>query len=504
MAFSECNIMIKKILIANRSEIACRIIKACKEMNIKTVAVHSDVDSDALHVKLADESVHLPGNKATETYLNQELLIQSALEINADAIHPGYGFLSENYEFNQKVRDAGLIFIGPHPKSVEILGSKLESRKLMIESNVPVTPGMTSNSDDIEDYLKSAEEIGYPVLIKASAGGGGKGMRVANNPDELRELVPAARRESISAFSSDKIYLEKYILEPRHIEFQVAGDKHGNYIHLYERECSIQRRHQKIIEETPSVALDESTRQKMALAAVNAIKSVKYDSVGTVEFLLDKDKNFYFLEVNTRIQVEHPITEETTGIDLIKLQINIASGKEIDIKQDDISQNGHSIECRVYAEDPDNNFMPSTGNVLFYKEATGPGIRTDSGIIKGAEIPVFYDPILAKIIVKAENREKAIEKMIYALKSTVILGVKTTIPFMKKVLENDNFAKGNTTTDFIQTNEIKVEHKFKELALAAANECSLNRYSKDETSVFRNTEHDVWSMIGKWEINQNK
>lgn len=493
--------MINKVLIANRSEIACRIIKACKEMNIKTVAVYSDIDSDSLHVQLADESYNLPGEKAGDTYLNQELIIKAAMETEAGAIHPGYGFLSENYEFNQKVRYAGLIFIGPHPKAVEILGSKLESRKLMIENNVPVTPGMTSDSENINDYLEKAEEIGYPVLIKASAGGGGKGMRIANDADELKEAVPAARRESISAFDSDKIYLEKYIVQPRHIEFQVAGDKKGNYLHFYERECSIQRRHQKIIEETPSTALDNETRQKMADAAVNAIKSVDYDSVGTVEFLLDKDNNFYFLEVNTRIQVEHPITEETTGIDLIKLQIEIADGQAIPYEQEEISQSGHSIECRVYAEDPENNFMPSSGKILFYKEAKAPGVRIDTGISQGNEVSVFYDPILAKIIVKAEDREMAISRMIYALRNTIILGVKTTIPYMIKVLENENFIKGNTTTDFIEKNNIITDYNNKKIALAAAESFENNKTEKN--NIDNPEKNDVWEMIGKWEILSN-
>jgi acetyl-CoA carboxylase biotin carboxylase subunit len=490
--------LIKRVLIANRSEIACRIIRSCKSLGIETVAVYSNIDSDALHKKLADYSVCIGGMTAKESYLDMDLIINAALECGADAIHPGYGFLSENPVFNQKVIDAGLIFIGPNPDSMSLLGSKTASRELMIKKNVPIVPGLKSNSADIDEYRKFAESIKYPVLIKAAAGGGGKGMRVVYSESELSESINAARRESLSAFGSDEIFMEKYIQKPRHIEFQVAGDKHGNYIHLFERECSLQRRHQKIIEEAPSTALNPEIREKMSQAAITAIKSAKYDNVGTVEFLLDEDGSFYFLEVNARIQVEHPITEEITGIDIVKLQIDIANGLPIELNQDKIKSNGWAIECRIYAEDAYNNFLPSSGKILFLKVPSGDGIRYDSGIENGSYVSVFYDPILAKLITYGSTREDARLKMINALKENIILGVKTSIPFMITLLESEEFIKGNTYTTFIDSNYSNL--------ISIDDSINLNYAASVATLTNKNSgkiDYNPWKSIGKWEILNN-
>ncbi|MFA7625565.1 MAG: acetyl-CoA carboxylase biotin carboxylase subunit [Candidatus Kapaibacterium sp.] len=487
--------MINKILIANRSEIACRVIKACKEMGITSVAVYSEIDADALHVKLADECFAIGGTAAKESYLDMDKIIKAALKSGADAIHPGYGFLSENPEFNEKVRNAGLIFIGPNPESMRLLGSKTKARDLMISNSVPVVPGVKSNTSDINEYSHFAEKIGYPVLIKSAAGGGGKGMRVVKSPNELADAIDSAKRESLSAFGSDEIFMEKYIQKPRHIEFQVVGDSHGNYIHLFERECSLQRRHQKIIEEAPSTALDEELRNKMGQAAIQAVKSAGYDNVGTVEFLLDEDGSFYFLEVNARIQVEHPVTEEITGIDLVQLQINIAAGEPIPFNQKDLSINGWSIECRIYAEDAFNDFMPSSGKILLHKAPIGEGVRFDSGIETGTNVSIFYDPILAKLIVNGDTREEATERMIDALKSTAVLGVKTSLPFMIGLLENEIFKNGDTYTGYIDKNYAElIKFDFEgNLPHALGVAAHINTSFEPENK-------DPWLNIGKWEL----
>lgn len=496
--------MFKKILIANRSEIACRVIRACKEMDIKTVAVFSEVDSKALHVQQADEAVCIGPAPANESYLNMEAIINAAKETACDAIHPGYGFLSENPVFNQKVRDAGLTFIGSKPEPMALLGSKVESRKTMIKAGVPVIPGMEGASLNIDDFKNAAKEMGFPVLIKASAGGGGKGMRVVYNKEKLEEAVNSAIRESKSAFGSDQVFLEKYIESPRHVEFQIAADQHGNVVHLFERECSIQRRHQKIIEEAPSPAMNPELQARMGEAATNVIKATNYDNVGTVEFLLDKNLNFYFLEVNTRIQVEHPVTEETTGVDLLKLQIGIAAGMELPFKQEDLKQTGNSIECRIYAEDSDNNFLPSSGKILFLNEPKGSGVRYDTGVYQGTEVSVFYDPILAKLIVRGKDREEARIRMIRALKENVILGVKTSTAFMIKALEHPEFIKGNTFTNFIETNLPDTKDDISEKIVQAASVAGA--YAKG-TKPFESIEYSnvqgiptPWQTIGDWEI----
>ncbi len=500
--------MIQKVLIANRSEIACRVIKACKELGIKTVAVYSEADKGALHVQLADESVFIGPSQPNQSYLSFDAIINAAKQTGADAIHPGYGFLAENSRFNQRVRDEGLIFIGPSPKPMELLGSKIISRQIMSSANVPLVPGMKSCTLEYSEFEKYAEQIGFPVLIKSSAGGGGKGMRIVHSKGELQTSFESAIRESKSAFGSEEVYLEKYIEAPRHIEFQVAADHFGNAVYLFERECSIQRRHQKIIEETPSTALTPELRQEMGEAAIRVITASGYDSVGTVEFLVDKDKNFYFLEVNARIQVEHPVTEMTTGVDLVKLQIHIANNLPLPFAQNDLKQTGHSIECRIYAEDADNNFMPSIGKILYLKEPTGPGIRYDSGIFEGAEVSVFYDPVLAKLITWGADRNEARMRMINALKQNVILGVKTSIAFMIKALENQNFIDGNTYTDFISKFDMNEDENIAEellnqaLAVATLYNSLNKKQNQSGTNSVKLT--SPWQEIGFWEIGAEK
>lgn len=492
--------MFSKILIANRGEIACRIIKACNEMGIKTVAIYSDVDSNALHTILADEAISIGGNSASESYLNIDKVINAALQSNADAIHPGYGFLSENHHFNEKVRESGLTFIGPDPEPMRLLGSKVESRIKMIEAGVPVVPGLKNASTNINEYITEANKIGYPVLIKASAGGGGKGMRVVWTENELEESINSAMREALSAFGDDTIFMEKYILEPRHIEIQVARDKFGNSVHLFERECSIQRRHQKVIEETPSMAIDDVIRHKMGDAAIKALDSVNYHTVATVEFLLDKDKNFYFLEVNTRIQVEHAITEMVTGIDLVKLQINLAFGNPIGLKQEDIKQNGHAIETRIYAENAENNFLPTGGKVLNINELSNPGIRIDTGIKIGDEISSYYDPIMSKIICFGSTREESIQKSIYALKNYNLLGVVTSIPFLLNILGHQDFRDAKTTTDFIVKRNDELL-KFNDHSIEAMSILDKLGISNNKQNIVNNTHlSSPWLEIGKWEI----
>ena len=495
--------MFKKILIANRSEIACRVIRACKELGIKTVAIYSEADENSLHSRIADEAVCVGAPPPLQSYLNMDAVIKAAKDTNCEAIHPGYGFLAENAIFNQKVRDAGLVFIGPNPEPMSLLGSKVASRITMIEAGVPVIPGMKGSSDNISDFEESAEKMGFPVIIKASAGGGGKGMRIVWKMDELKSSVEAAMREAKSAFGSDEVFLEKYIESPRHVEFQVAADNFGNACYLFERECSIQRRHQKIIEETPSPVMDPDLQKRMGETAVRVIKAANYNNIGTVEFLVDKDKNFYFLEVNARIQVEHPITEMTTGVDLVKLQLNIANNEKLPFNQNDLKQNGHSIECRIYAEDAENNFMPSSGKILFLKEPIGTGIRYDSGIYQGCTVPVFYDPVLAKLIVWGKDREEARNRMLIALKQNVILGVKTSIHFMMNVLQHPEFIAGNTFTNFIDQNMGSTKNDSDDLidiALIATEMKQSGKVKQNSIVNFSTGIPSPWLSVGKWEI----
>jgi acetyl-CoA carboxylase biotin carboxylase subunit len=442
--------MFDKVLVANRGEIAVRVLRTLREMGIASVAVYSDVDARALHVLSADEAVLLGEAEPAASYLSAERIIEAARETGAQAIHPGYGFLSENADFAAQVAEAGLTFIGPPAEVIVQLGDKTTARQLLSGAGVPIVPGMQATAADPAVLAKAAEEIGYPVLIKAAAGGGGKGMRIVQTADALAESAAAASSEARNAFGDGSIYLEKYLDRPRHVEVQILADHQGNVIHLFERECSIQRRHQKIIEETPSPALDADLRARMGEAAVSAARAVGYVNAGTVEFLLDSSGEFYFLEVNTRLQVEHPVTELTVGLDLVRHQLEIAAGGDLSLTQQDISQRGHAIECRIYAEDPAADFMPSPGKVLYCRPATGPGVRFDAGIYSGAEVPVHYDPILGKLIVWAEDRPAAIARMTRALQDNVVLGVQTATELMLDILASEPFVAGDTHTRFIE------------------------------------------------------
>jgi 3-methylcrotonyl-CoA carboxylase alpha subunit len=444
--------MINKILVANRGEIAIRIMRACREIGIRTVAVYSDADRDALHVRHADEAVWIGTAAPKESYLNAETLVRAALASQADAIHPGYGFLSESASFAGAVESAGLIFIGPSAESIRLMGDKAESKILMKAAGVPTVPGVEGIEKE-EDFERAAAQIGYPVLVKASAGGGGKGMRVVWEPDELPEEIEAAKREALHAFGDDRLLVEKYVANAHHVEFQVFGDQQGNLVHLFERECSVQRRHQKIIEETPSPLLTPGQRAQMGEAAVAAARAVNYYNAGTIEFIVDPDTaRFYFLEMNTRLQVEHPVTELVTGLDLVHWQIRVASGERFPFTQSHFIQRGHAIECRIYAEDPGSGFLPSTGKLLQYVEPRGPGIRVDSGFAAGNEVTHFYDPLLAKLIVQAEDRPSAIQRMQAALQDFVVHGVVTNIDFLQAVLSHPDFQSGRVTTQWVEQN----------------------------------------------------
>ena len=443
--------MFKKILIANRGEIARRVMFTCREMGIATVAVYSEVDRQALHVLEADQAVCLGQADPADSYLNIDKIIAAARETGAEAIHPGYGFLSENAEFADRCATEGLVFIGPPARVISDLGDKITARNIMIKGNVPVIPGMTQSEPDPAVLAETAAEIGYPLMIKASAGGGGKGIRIVNAPEELKESCETASREAATAFGDGTIYLEKFFKRSKHIEFQILADTHGNVVHVLERECSVQRRHQKIIEETPSPSLTPELREEMGRAAVAAAVASGYVNAGTVEFLVDEHKQFYFLEVNTRLQVEHPITEMITGIDLVRQQLEIAAGNPLTLSPDDIVGRGHAIECRVYAEDPENNFMPSPGKIAYMQEPAGPGVRNDCGVYAGFEVPVNYDPILSKLVVHAGDRETCLRRMVMSLKNYILLGIKTPIAFLIDVLESEPFQKGHIYTDFIET-----------------------------------------------------
>lgn len=455
--------MFKKILIANRGEIAHRIIKACREMNIISAAIYSEADKNALHVRRSDEAYLIGSSPANESYLNKEKIIRLAKQIGADAIHPGYGFLSENSQFIKMVEDSGITFIGPSSKSVEMMGEKTSARRLMKEHNVPIVPGTTVSIKNSEEGKKIAKEIGYPVMLKAAAGGGGKGMRKIENESEFVSSYERAKNESLKAFGNDDVYLEKFIENPKHIEVQILADKFGNYIHLFERECSVQRRHQKVVEEAPSIAVDESTRKKITQAAINAAKACNYFNAGTIEFLMDKNKNFYFLEMNTRLQVEHPVTEMITGIDIVKQQIKIADNQKLAIRQEDLKIHGHAIECRIYAEDVDNNFAPSTGKIIHHRLTSGPGIRIDRGIDIMSEVPIYYDPMLAKVIAWGIDREEALVRMKRALSEYQISGVITNIPAFNWILHQKTFLDGTFDINFLDNEFLPlVPHKWKD------------------------------------------
>ena len=444
-----------KILIANRGEIAVRIIRACKEMNIRTVAIYSEVDKDALHTRLADEAICIGPAAPSKSYLNIRSIIEAAYITGADTIHPGFGFLSENAEFAKICEESNIKFIGPTSKVIDLLGNKSNSKELMKEAGVPVIPGSEGSVKGLKDAILIAEKIGYPVMLKAAAGGGGKGIRIVNNSNELETNYNIVKQEAKNSFNDDEIYIEKFIKNPRHVEIQILADEHGNVVHLGERDCSIQRKHQKIIEETPSTAIDDKLRNKMGNAAIKAAKVAGYTSCGTVEFLVDSDKNFYFMEMNTRIQVEHPITEMRTGIDIVKAQIRIAAGEELKLKQKNIEFRGHSIECRINAENPSKGFRPSPGTITGLNLPGGNGIRVDTAIYEGYTIPPTYDSMIAKIITHGENRNEAISKMKRALEETVIEGVDTNIDFLLTIIKNPNFIRGKFDTSFIEKEILK-------------------------------------------------
>jgi propionyl-CoA carboxylase alpha chain len=442
--------MFEKILIANRGEIACRVIKSARSMGIKTVAVYSDADRDALHVQMADEAVNIGPPPSAQSYLLKDKIVQACLDTGAQAVHPGYGFLSENGEFREALAAADIVFIGPNARAIEAMGDKITSKKLADEAGVNTIPGYPDAMRDAEHAVEVANEVGYPVMLKATAGGGGKGMRVARNDDECRDGFLRAANEARSSFGNDQILVEKFIEEPRHIEIQIMADRHGNVVYLNERECSLQRRHQKVIEEAPSPFIDEATREQMGTQAVALAKAVNYESAGTVEFIVDKDRNFYFLEMNTRLQVEHPVTELITGLDLVEMMIRVADGEKLPVKQSDIPINGWAIESRVYAEDPSRNFLPSTGRLVYYRPPPeNESVRVDTGVFEGGEISMFYDPMIAKLITYGATREEARAHMCSALDQFVIRGVSSNLGFLAALMRNKRFIDGNMTTNMI-------------------------------------------------------
>jgi acetyl-CoA carboxylase biotin carboxylase subunit len=494
--------MFKKILIANRGEIAVRIIRTCREMGIYTVAVYSEVDAAAAHVLEADEAVLLGKSEPSESYLNIDRIIAVATSTGAEAIHPGYGFLAENSGFAESCETAGIPFIGPPSSVLRDLGNKTVARRIMKSAAVPVIPGMLKATQDLSLLCQEAEQIGYPVMVKAAAGGGGKGMRIIFDQKTMEESCISAMSEAEKAFGDGSLYLEKHMEAPRHVEFQMLADHHGNVVHLFERECSIQRRYQKIIEETPSPAMTPKLRNEMGKVAVSAIKASGYTNAGTVEFLLDQSGQFYFLEVNARLQVEHPITEMTTGIDCVRQQLEIAAGNPLTFTQEDITHRGHAIECRIYAEDPEANFFPSPGGVTLYREPAGPGIRNDSGIYEGFEVPMEYDPILSKLIATAQTREATRRRMIRALKNYVILGIRTTIPFLIDVLSSPEFVKGNTHTGFI-------DHHFENWSQSKADEDiariayvveEIASHGRPSATVSEKGWPTPWETLGEWRL----
>lgn len=500
------SLMFKKVLVANRGEIAVRIIRACRELGIATVAVFSEADRNALHVRYADEAYYIGPAPSRESYLRADKIFEVAKKSYADAIHPGYGFLAEREDFAAKCADLGIKFIGPKPSSIAAMGDKGEARATVVKAGVPVVPG----TEDVgnmtnDDLLGIAPSIGFPLLIKATAGGGGKGMREVKSLEEMPTLLASARREAESAFGDGNVYLEKLIEGARHIEFQIMADSFGNVIHLGERECSIQRRHQKLLEEAPSSFLDDDLRQKMGNIAVKSAQAVDYINAGTIEFLVDKDRNFYFLEMNTRLQVEHPITEMVTGVDIVAEQIRIARGRQLSYTQDQIKMNGHAIECRINAEDPFNNFLPSTGRITHSLLPTGPGVRVDTGVYPGFEITPFYDPMIAKLIVWGETRAQAILRMRRALEEYRIVGVRTNIPFHQNLMDSLRFMGGQFDTRFVEERfsmDDAVESRAANAEIAAILATLVaHQQSERIANVVRRNERDTsnWKWVGRWE-----
>ncbi len=491
--------LFKKILIANRGEIAIRVIRAAKSLGVQAVAIYAKADAEALHVKMADEAYFIGDTELSETYLNIHKIIGVAKAAGCEAIHPGYGFLAENPDFVDACEKAGIVFIGPSVRAIKLMGNKIESRAFVRKIGIPMTEGLTGN---IKALMKKAGDIAFPVLIKAAAGGGGKGMRIIYDPESLEENLKNTSREAKSYFGDGTVYIEKFIEDPRHIEIQVLGDNYGNVIHLFERECSIQRRFQKIIEESPSPTLTPEVRMKMGDAAVTIAREIGYSNAGTVEFLVDKDLHFYFLEMNTRIQVEHPVTEMVTGIDIVREQILIAAGKKLDIEQESLRQQGHAIECRIYAEDPENNFMPSPGIMTLYSEPEGNGIRIDTGIETATTIESFYDPMICKLVVWGEDREIAREKMITALNNFIIHGIKTNITYLKHLLKHDAYINNLISTKYCDDHTkdlVEVIRQEKEsvpvyLPVIASCLYDFNKWQNNEAE----TEVNIWQKIGYW------
>jgi acetyl-CoA carboxylase biotin carboxylase subunit len=494
----------RSVLIANRGEIAIRIARACREADLESIAVYSDADRDAPHVRAADRAIRIGPPPSAQSYLSIEAILAAARATSAQAIHPGYGFLSENAAFAAACDQAGLVFIGPPATVIDRMGSKVAARELMTSARVPVVPGMIASDQSDGGILSAARQIGFPVLVKASAGGGGKGMRAIRDENSAVELIAAARREAVAAFGDGTLYVERLIDKPRHVEVQVFGDTHGNIVHLFERECSIQRRHQKVLEESPSPALTESIRAAIAQAAVAAARAAGYVNAGTIEFLLEgsgDNARFYFLEMNTRLQVEHPVTEAVTGIDLVRAQFVVASGQRLPWTQDDIRSRGHAIECRVYAEDPAAGFLPQAGTLLLYREPAGPGLRIDSGVIEGGVISVHYDPLLAKLTVAAESRHAAIARALAALRRFPLLGIRTNVPFLIRLLEHRDMQSGDVHTRFIEDHalELLTPRDTPPEALAAAAALGAARESATSTGTGgRAAVSDPWATIHSW------
>ena len=492
--------MIRKVLVANRGEIALRIMRSCREMGLQTVAVFSDADRSSMHVRYADQAFNIGPPSSNISYLNIDRIIEAAKLAKADAIHPGYGFLSENAAFSERCEREGIIFIGPSPHSIRMMGDKITARKTMMAAGVPVVPGTVDKIHDESEALRIIEEIGLPVMIKATAGGGGKGMRLVRHAEDILSSLRMAQSEARNAFGDDAVYIEKYIDSPHHIEFQILADKQGNTIHLFERECSVQRRHQKVIEETPSPLLTPQIRKEMGEHAVAAAKAAGYYGAGTIEFIVDDNLNYYFLEMNTRLQVEHPITERVVGVDLVKEMIGIANGLELPYKQEDLKQTGHAIECRIYAEDPDNNFMPSPGTIQHITEPLGLGVRHDGYVYEGYTIPIHYDPMISKLIVWAKTREEAISRMSRALHEYKITGVKTSIRFLARIMEAEDFISGKYNTMFIEKNhnflmaEPECDGRCEDIALIAA----FMEYNRKLSEVKVNG--DVNKPVSRWKM----
>ena len=494
---------IRRLLIANRGEIAVRIIRACREAGIESVAVYSDVDAGALHVRLADRAIRIGPAAPSESYLSVPALIAAAQQTKADAVHPGYGFLSERAAFAAACEEAGIVFVGPPAEVIDRMGSKIAARDLMQRASVPVVPGETPADQTDAGILAAVRSIGYPVLVKASAGGGGKGMRTARDEREAAEGIPAARREATAAFGDGTLYVERLIERPRHVEIQVFADSRGNAVHLFERECSIQRRHQKVVEESPSPAISDAVRTRMGEAAVAAARAAAYRNAGTIEFLVEGEGDaarFYFLEMNTRLQVEHPVTEAVTAVDLVRAQLTVAEGQPLPWSQRDLRQRGHAIECRIYAEDPDNGFLPQAGRLLLYREPQGPGVRVDAGVTEGDEVAVNYDPLLAKLIVFAETRDAAIDRMRSALRAYPILGIRTNVPFLVRLMDHPAFRANRVHTGFLdaQIAELADPGDVPAAAIAVATVGSAARPDARRVNVDASHEADPWTTLGGW------